>query len=214
MKTVVGVLFFLLSIPSVSEANDSPIIRVGAGSCMFTNFAHPNVGGNMTLHARFERFTPFELEMGYFVARGIEIVLLIDIIRSRHINWHLFDFGLYFPMDTRPFSNLDIDRKFDIVVGTGLDIPIPRLRNFFVSLNLRFFIPDPERIGAYASRRGRNAVREIEENFTLDDLMNLEDFVDRSSDHVLSEFRGGFRDIFRDVGVNLIFAVGIKYYFN
>lgn len=153
--------------------------------------------------------------MGYFVDRGgIEIVFLIDILRSRYLNWHLFDLGLYFPLGTSPFSNLDVERSFDIIVGTGLDIPIRRLPRFFITLNLRFFIPDPNAIGHYASERGINALREVGGRFTINDLMDLDAFIDRESDYVLGKFRGGFRDVFHDVGISTIFMVGVKYYFN
>lgn len=210
-----AICFILFIFPYICQAEISKNVRLGVGSSVFTSFARPDGGGSFNLHVRYERFTPFELEMSYLIARGgIEIILLIDIIRSRYVNWHFFDFGLYFPLDTRPFSNINLERRFDIVVGTGLDIPLRRLPNFFITLNLRFFIPDPNRIGHYASARARSALNDVEERFTLDILEDLDAFIDEESEYVLDEFKNGFRDIFRDVGRSVIFMIGIKYYFN
>lgn len=217
MKKISAIfLFFVLFMsPDVCGAETPNIVRLGIGSSVFMSFTRPDGGGSFNLNARFERFTPFELEMSYFIARGgIEIILLIDIIRSRYVNWHLFDFGLYFPLGTRPFSNLYLERRFDIVLGTGLDIPMPRVRNLIITLNLRFFIPDPDRIGAYASRRGAEAARNIGDHFTLDVLDDLDTFIDDEYDDVMDAYGDGFRDVFRDVGRSMIFMVGIKYYFN
>jgi len=211
--TAVLVTLFLFS-PKV-YAETSNIVRLGVGGSVFTSFVRPDGGGSVSLHVRFERFTPFELEMGYFVARGgIEIMLLIDIIRSEHLNWHLFDFGLYFPLETRPFSNLDIDRRFDLIVGTGLDILIPQLPNFYITLDLRFFVPDPDRITRYASRRGAEAARGIGDRFTMEALEDLDGFIDGEYEGVMDAYKDGYRDVFRDVGMSVIFMAGFKYYFN
>ncbi len=217
-KACVVVLFFLLFLFSkecLAETSNLDIVRLGIGSGVFTSFVRTDGGGSFNLYARFERYTPFELEMSYFIARGgIEIILLIDIIRTRNVNWHLFDIGLYFPMNTRLFSNIDLEREFDIVVGTGLDIPIPRRRNFVITLNLRFYVPDPDRIGAYASGRGAEAARGIGDHFTMEAMEDLDAFIDEEYDSVIHEYRDSFRDVFRDVGVSMIFMVGFKYYFN
>jgi hypothetical protein len=210
---VVAVLILFL-FPLESNAETSRAVRLGIGTGVFSSLTRADGGGDFTLNVSFERYTPFELEMGYFIARGgIEIILLIDVYRSRHLDWHLFDFGLYFPLGTQPFSNLDLDRRFDIIIGTGLDIPIPQLPNAYITLNLRFFVPDPDRIGRYAKDRGAEVAQGIAGRLDWEALQDLDAFADREFDGVFDAYKDGFRDVFRDVGLNMIFMVGFKYYF-
>ncbi|NQU83223.1 MAG: hypothetical protein HQ536_00780 [Parcubacteria group bacterium] len=216
MKRLILITTILLItvISGSAYAEKGRIIRLGAGAGMFADYSSANGGIRLSLHARAERFAPFELEMNYSLGGGFEFILLTDIIRSRYINWHFFDLGLYFPMGARQFNNEHIERSFDIVIGTGIDIDIPSFPGLIIFANLRFYIPDPGAILFNIRESGREDIRQISQDFDLNEaLIDLNAYVEREYDHVVDGLEDEFTDVFRDIGRSVVLSVGIKYYF-
>lgn len=213
-KFILIVVILFINFFSFNVFAEGSIIRLGVGSSVLANCGRADGGGRISLHARSERYAPFEIEMNYTIARGgFEFILLIDVIRSRYVNWHFLDPGIYFLMDTRPFNNISLERNYDIVLGTGFDIKIPRIPELVVSLNIRFYIPDPERLLAAGRRQGGDAAQDIADRFSIEHLADLEGFIEGEYEGVMDAFENGVRDIFRDVGRSVVISLGLKYYF-
>lgn len=214
---IVVVLFLsLIALNARAEEaeDDGRIIRLGVGSSVLANCGRVDFGGRVNLHVRAERFAPFELEMGYTIARGgLDFMLLVDVIRSRfYINWHL-DVGVYFPLGTRPFNNLELERNFDLVFGTGIDVEIPQMPNFVVYLSAHFYLPDPGAISHAARSNGMEAAGQIVDNFGVEALEDLDGFIENEYTRVIDAFDGTSESIISDAFRSVVISVGMKYYF-
>ncbi|MEA3272494.1 MAG: hypothetical protein U9P90_02395, partial [Patescibacteria group bacterium] len=70
-KIVLTAVILCLSLFSLNAyAEEERIIRLGVGTSVLANCGRVDFAGRVNLHVRAERFAPFELEMGYTVARG------------------------------------------------------------------------------------------------------------------------------------------------
>ena len=106
------------------------------------------IGYPLMLRLRYLNGIPFALEANVFVPYGGGAGVLLDVYRGEHLRVHAFDLGIFAPIIpqfrlTRP----DVDRKFDIWTGLGLEWNYRR--NETVAVDWRVYLADPTRIPFY-----------------------------------------------------------------
>lgn len=136
--------------PAEAGAEESPEIPGVELMCVGgVGGGYPGRGG-LLMTARLRRLpeVPLALEVGFYAPWGVGANLFIDVFRNDRLRVHLLDPGVFYAWDedlrmVRP----DVERDFDITLGLGIEWQFAE--RWWLTVDGRFFFPDPFRIIGY-----------------------------------------------------------------
>lgn len=142
-KLILIIAFFLTLIGK--EVQAKPELSLDRALGLTAGFNSPP---GLLISARFleKRHTFFGAETFAVLPWGVGINLFLDLVRTDRLTIKLLDLGLFFPI-VKKLSVPDIQRDYDLVLGSGLMWHYSAKTNFF--LDWRAYLPDPSLIFYY-----------------------------------------------------------------